>query len=1235
MLIALRLALFLLAGTAMLSYLGYAPARLLVRDALRPARLFLLPPLGFCVLAVGASFLNYVLPMPGVLLVLALLATAANAWLVRRDHGAALDRPSRHELAVLMLAVLAFAAAGIPQVHANTLAFLGVQWDLEIYLPLGEYLKHYAMGGALQAYPNPLLDMMNDPAVRGGSGWGFMYLDAAMGSLLGWGSFETFRPLLHFVFALSAPAVYSLCRWGLRMGPGGSLTAAALTAVNGLNLWVAAIGLGGHDVAFVLLPVTLLFVLWTLRIPDLRNATLTGLAVTGLLMSFYTGAAAVLAAVIAPVGLLGLARSPQRVRLLLMVAAALGVLLVAGLIAHLRFATVLPLYFRDGPSEGWKVAEFVSLSQAFGLLPYVLVQQRLPNDPFLPLVPTVVLAVWGTLLSLAAVGLCALAARNRQWERWYWLAGLAGLAVFAVLLRYVAPYPYGYFKVFSLGFFLLAAGAGQGFATLAGGGWLPRRVTTLLPMLPRLSRGVAALTAVALLPLAIANIGQSLRYYWQVDPDELPRQVWELQALHQKLPAGAPVYVTGRSGFDPRFGAMVGYFLMDNPIVGNLASAYGKVRSARPDEAFDYLLFQASERPDEAGVSEGDLVWRNDLVAVYRRPAAWVASADLETVNGALPLSPQPLEVGVRADGWVLGSGATAYQGATARPAARQQVELTLLAIDDATATVTEGGASRPLMLPGGLITYRSAAMPTPATLSLATAASSPQVRLLGLRVLDATEASAAPGVRTASDLMVLQQQPTVTGNLATLDVDFHANDSHSGYSALSLEVYRKGSSALAPAGFWQLATAKRRETNSVHWQGDLTDARCGAEGPRQVRPEGDYEAHLAVYHVNEEVYRKRWLRFSIVNGEVANVRRENLSPYTVQYLGTPREVTALGRVVPAGATVYLPGGEDPDQSFLRVAAAELGDRRFTADLATTSAPDFALVPIGTDLARLGLAGATPAWRGSAAELYPLADRMAALLPLSPPLQLAPEAAIHMAVGERLTVTSSGVAVTQPMRRPTADATLVVEGIASGPGVLTFSSRAVPPVELSAGAFRYEFDLANPERSYDVTLVGKGAQPVRITAVAVLNRRASEPALTLAPEAGVTARTANRDGLAEVAVDWFGAAADDTVLGLDVYEMASCSPMHYGWWAAPMSAVGRTPTFVLSPAQQSAQVSGNPTAQLASQTWPPKDGSYRGFVMIKQGEAFDSVPAFEFRLKGGRLRDLTGFTTTRRIEVKP
>jgi len=166
----IELALYFMAALAVCCWVGYAPTRALLQGPLAAYRVALSPVLGLATIIILSSWLNSTfLPMVVATPVILGLATAANVTLVLRTRTAGIV-PGRGDAAVFGLLVVSYALGVAPLVHAGSTAFVGQQWDLEIYLPLTEYLKQYAVGAMVPGPPNPLLVEINGPAVRGGSG---------------------------------------------------------------------------------------------------------------------------------------------------------------------------------------------------------------------------------------------------------------------------------------------------------------------------------------------------------------------------------------------------------------------------------------------------------------------------------------------------------------------------------------------------------------------------------------------------------------------------------------------------------------------------------------------------------------------------------------------------------------------------------------------------------------------------------------------------------------------------------------------------------------------------------------------------------------------------------------------------------------------------------------------------------------------------------------------------------
>ena len=958
--IAAQLLFYFALSLGLLSYLGYGPARLLLPEQHRRWRLLLVPLLGLCATVVLSSFLNYLLPMTQVTWLILAAATVLNAALIWRSRSLGLDRPTRTDGVVLALMAVAYLLGVLPLIHDGTTAFLGLQWDLELYLPLTEYLKRYPMGLPLTAFPNPLLDAINSAPVRGGSGWGFSYLDAFLGTVVGHASFETFRPTLHLVFALSVPAVYLFCRGGLAMGAGAALLAAALTATNGLNLWIASMGLAGHAVTFSALPLAFTATLWALRDGTRRSVLLAGLCAATLLLSFYTGAVVLYALGVGGAGLAMLVRSTQRRATIVTGLGIAAATLAFGAAGHLRFLELLPLYFQHGFSGGWQVNQFSPLSQGLGLTPYELVVQRLGSSTAWDWLSPNIINLVAIMLTLGAAAFTAAALRRGNWDRTAFIALLLVFAAFGLYLRYVSPYPYGYFKLVSLGAFLLAAGLAQGIATLwawSSAQHVPRpgpgaglgsaaadKASLLLPRLAQTrlataARGGMLLYGLLFLALLSHNSLLSVRFFWQPDPDELPRATWELHALQSIVPAGAPVLLSSRSSFEPRFAGMVAYFLIDSPITGDAKTAYGQAESDRPDMDYEYLVLQASERADVRGLSPEDLVWQNDLVALYQRPEQWLEDIDLESVRRPFFLSSrQPATLSLSPGGWHIASGGTRFEDAPLAADGPLQVEYTFLSFADVTARVKSPQSTIDVKLPAGLSTYRTQALALPTLLELSLADTSTPAWLLNVR-LQAPE-SATAALTHFPDTLALRPTVRSGDGQAQLSLDYSFGDSRGGSVSLAAELYQQSGQnrALRPSGFWRLEELKAAGFGSSSFLLNTADWQCGVT-PADLFPatetaleDGAYQVHLAAYYVNEEVGRWPWLSFTVQQGKIIDTQSVDLPPYQLLYLSPPRDVRSMEEALPAGAQVYLPPLIAPNTSFQRVAVASLQDRRFYTD---------------------------------------------------------------------------------------------------------------------------------------------------------------------------------------------------------------------------------------------------------------------------------------------------------------
>lgn len=1166
--VAAQLLLFFIASLGLLSYVGYGLARLLLQGSLQRWRVLLMPLVGLCVIVVGSSFLNYLLPMRYITWLLIAGSTVLNLALIARTRSLGLSRPPRDEGVVVALTALTYLLGVLPLIHAGTTAFLGVQWDLELYLPLTEYLKRFPMGEPLSTFPNPLLSAVNSVPVRGGSGWGFSYLEAFLGTVLFLDSYESFRPALHLMFALSVPAVFCFCRGGLHMSSGSALLAAGLSAVNGLNLWIVSIGLAGHTVAFPMLPLALTTTLWAVQERRLTTIVLAGTVVSTLLLSFYTGAVVIYGLAAGAWGLMYLARTPHRAK---SAQAALRVALVVFVLAgigHLRFRELLPLYGQYGFSDGWLVTEFSPLSQALGLMPYALITERVGSATLWEGLPAETLASLATGLSWATIVLCLLALRRRTWDRAAFLSFALVFIAFGLYLRFAQVYAYGHFKLLSLSTFLLLGGLAQGVSTLwhqqaqplapgagpgaAAGSDLSHMEQSTRATAPAtlaakavslrktfsgrtsslLLRGGILVYILLFLPLLAHNTLLGLRYYWEPDPAELSRSVWELRALKDLIPPGAPVSLTSRSGFNPSVAAVAAYFLLDNPIAGDARTAYGQLKSDRPDQHYDYILLQADERADVRGLQPSNLLWRNEVAALYKRPQHWLTDIDLESARNPLTLGPRQKATLVLSEaGWSLISGDTQFQGELPGAAGLMQVEFTILAFQETSALLKSPAQETQIELPSGLVTYRTSAVGAPTILELSLPGATKPAWLLKVRIQQPAEPG--PSLVALPDLFALRPTPQVGPNRAELSLDYHLSDTRGGFLALAIELYQQEArgAALNPKGFWRLEQLKELVNGSTQFFLDLAMWRCGAVSAALSTAsgtpleDGKYQAHLAVYYVNEEVARWTWLDFIVRQGRAVEPSTRPLPAYPVLYLSTPKDVRALGEALPEGATVYVPTLVDPDRSFVPVAVALLREHRFYTDTP-------ALLP-----------GALPA--------------------------------------------SPSVAYEYGLLPPTED-----------PAVWGFASNQLWANDQAA---LYRRD---PHGTRAQSRLGTGYAP-----------NAPAPANALLLDA-----TASMNGdAAAVTVNISGSRPSGSIVGIDIYGESACSLQHYGYWGTPLPGAPATFQIDLSlPAQEGRLLTLNGSAlPTDARTWPVHQGTFRAFLFYKEGERYETSPLFEFTLANG------------------
>ncbi len=584
MLIALRLLLFWAAGVAALTYAGFWAARLLLPPTHRRYTLLVSPMLGFCVLAVVASWLNSSilgmgLATPLILLVLLPLNGLALKGLRRREFR------SQDVWAPLAMAALSYIIGSLPQVLSGEEVFVAAEKDLNIFLPLAEYLKLGPAAPYIIGPDNPMLALLNRPDVRGGSGWGFTWVEATIEVLLGWTSIEGFRPMLELCFSLGAAALYFAARTLFRMPRAAATVCAALWPLSSTNLFVASIALAGHAASMFLVPLALALTVTAAERRTLRAAAAAALAISGMLLCFYTGALLVWAALLAGM-LLPLAIATRRRWRSLLATGALTAILVVVLagVGHARFLEVVPVYNQVGFSEGLQQTRFIPMTEAFSVTLDPMVSGAGASRPRIDGPLKVVLGLASLGVFVVELAATALACITTGWSFVRFGGALAAYGVLLVMLNLALNYPYGYFKVATMGNFLVTLGlahvavaawqrpAHLGHALRLAQRALGRHLQRTVAVLPVTDgqrwawRRTVLLFAVPSLCLLVVNLWLTLGFFIGAKRDEIT-DLWQLRTIAAEVLPGAKIAVAITPHLLGWQNQMVGYFLLRNVVV--------------------------------------------------------------------------------------------------------------------------------------------------------------------------------------------------------------------------------------------------------------------------------------------------------------------------------------------------------------------------------------------------------------------------------------------------------------------------------------------------------------------------------------------------------------------------------------------------------------------------------------------------------------------------------------------
>ncbi|MBI4498241.1 MAG: hypothetical protein HY689_10115 [Chloroflexi bacterium] len=921
---------------ALLMVCGLAPLRLLP-PALAPVALGLLPATGLAAFSVGAYWVSLALPMEvGAWALVAVgVGAGALAWWTSppgplpsegRRGDALPSLPGtgvRWEgLAVMGLAALALVLALVPIVGRPELLAMGPNWDVEIYLPLAEALQRFPNGFSLEhpagaPFPtqgDPLMWRLNFFDPRSG-GLAFSLLHSSLGALTGLPAYRSFAPLLACLFALSVPGTWALLRGGFGLGRGPAVWATALLSLNSAVLYVVVLGFGQQVAALVLLPAALTVGMVALRSGEPRTAALAGLLLAGLIAA-YTPALPLYGAVLAAVGIVGLAGNRRGHALRgggMLLATAVAVYPLAAARLGVRLAAFLGEGGTRGLTEGPEVRAFAPLAWALGLLPGPGVGVGWSLPVALPwATPAVSLGLVAVLGGLALIGLAAAALDRTQFPALRvqgatgsgaLLLGSGAAALLLGALRFVTPYPYGYFKLLPMAADLLIAPAALGL------GWLAARRPPL-PAPAQSSRYLAVLLGGGLLVVvgvtgataAAAGRTQSVHTFGAA------------ARLAEVVPAGASVCITGGPGLEGPPAAAALLFLRHAEPYGFLRTGYRTIFRPAP-RGCDYGLAPAATRPDPELYAWDRPVWEGVGWRLAPREAGILAFRDFGHIAQppVIARNPNPGSSGLRRVERWRPDGTPALEAAlsppllgvlsvTAGPAValpvidREGVRLTVgsddIALGDAGGSLAgsapeqrtfaftviafqptrisfgPAGAMQTVPVPAGVTTLSHVRLDTPTALTVRSEGT------VWLKSAAVRPVSAVPVVPPAPhpESVALQVDGDREGSVVRLDLHLAAGD-----LVPVLDIYRDDGGS--HWGWWDLrgALAAGQGAVQLDLERKVATTRDGTPLHGQGWPTGDglYRGYLALYRDSTPVRRLPLLAFRVIRGAVTEFALE------------------------------------------------------------------------------------------------------------------------------------------------------------------------------------------------------------------------------------------------------------------------------------------------------------------------------------------------------------------------
>lgn len=591
---------------------GAGATKLLIPEKLKPNEALITPIVGlavFIVLSYAFSFFGF---GSDTWIWLVLAVAAALYVFAGRIRGWTIPFSVREHGLPLLLGLAVFVIGVAPLVNAGYLTGIGTNGDIINYCLPADYLLHHGLGTAALIAPVNPISAINHIWFPLGARLGTNLLVAGACSLFRLAPHQVFFPLINFLMGMAIPAVWVLCRNGLRL----SITAARLSlvalAAGNLMYWGSYDGFLSQQLMLALLPAVFAAGFVFIDRPNAKSAVFCAVLFSPVIASYEF-------ALIYPAIALGIYFAVSVVReknfrefvwpaaCLGLSLAALNLLVIIRRGFSLNDSAASPEFATAASrAVSGNIRYFTPVSELLGLNVHQHAR-AVPPEGLLAALPwttlTVGLLIAGAL-ALTVYGLL----KTESAPRFKIIALLAPFAAVAAIMRYLT-FPYAYYKDVALAepFVLIAVCLGIAAAARA----------------KNILRWAVIALSVCFFGANLFNLAYReayLLYKINQSNSEIVVPSKDLIALRTALPKEARTLMIGGNVPDTQQMWMY-YFLRDRTLSMDYPSGYlgGFGASFKENGQSDFAVYSAGYNIKKDPRWDPNPVWRNGGYLLYGR----------------------------------------------------------------------------------------------------------------------------------------------------------------------------------------------------------------------------------------------------------------------------------------------------------------------------------------------------------------------------------------------------------------------------------------------------------------------------------------------------------------------------------------------------------------------------------------------------------------------------------------